>query len=232
MGQVTASLRAGAHAMSPLLPSVVPFGVIAGVAARDAGLDAAAALGMSVVIFAGSAQLAGLQLITESALPVVIVLTMLVINLRFAMYSASIAPHLAGLPRRWKWPLAYLLTDQAYAVAITRWRRDPPIADKAAFLLGAAFPLWFVWVVATLAGIAVGNAIPASWQLGFTVPLIFLALLVPAVHDRPSLAAATVGGGIAVAAHGLPFNLGLVTGASAGIVTGLICQRLGGRGHE
>ncbi len=222
-GAMTISpFQSGVRAIAPLLPSVVPFGIMAGIAARDAGLDVWASLGMSVIIFAGASQLAAAQLMGEGAVPAVIVLTALVINLRMVMYSASLAPHLAGLPRRWKWPLAYLVTDQAYAVTIHRMLREPDMRDRHWYFLGAAFPLWAMWVLATLAGIAVGAALPGAWRLEFAVPLIFLALLVPAVHDRPTLAAAGVGAGVAVLAHRVPINLGLITGALCGVVAGVM----------
>ncbi len=214
----------GLRAIAPLLPSVIPFGIMAGIAAREAGLDIWAAFAMSVVIFAGAAQLVAVQLIGEQAVPAAIVLTALVINLRMVMYSASLAPHLAGLPRRWKWPLAYLTTDQAYAVTIGRMMREPEMPDRHWYYLGAALPLWCVWVVATVFGIALGAAVPSAWRLEFAVPLIFLALLVPAVHDRPTLVAAVTGGTVAVAAHGLPFNLGLITGAVFGVVAGTVAD--------
>ena len=217
---------AGLTAMAPVLPGVVPFGLTAGIAGLDAGLDPAAAFSMSFVIFAGASQLAWAQLVGQGALPLVVVATALIINLRMAMYSASLAPYLGSLPQRWKWPLAYLLTDQAYAVSIARFVREPDAPARHWYYLGAALPLWLVWLAATAAGIAVGAGVPPEWQLGFAVPLVFLALLVPAVRDRPSLAAAVVGGGVAVLASGLPFNLGLTIGALSGIVAGVLAERL------
>jgi 4-azaleucine resistance transporter AzlC len=216
--------QAGFRAAAPLLPSVVPFGIMAGVAAREAGLDAWASLGMSVIIFAGASQLAAAQLMSEGALPAVIVITALVINLRMVMYSASLAPHLAGLPRYWKWPLAYLITDQAYVVSIGRMLREPEASGHHWYFLGAAFPIWAIWVLATLAGIALGAAVPPAWRLDFAVPLIFLALLVPAVHDRPTLISAVAAAVVALLAHGLPFNLGLITGAACGIAAGVLAE--------
>lgn len=215
----------GLTAIGPLLPSVVPFGIMAGIGAREAGLDVWASMAMSVVIFAGAAQLAATQMMVDGVLPLVIILTALVINLRMLMYSASLAPHLAGLPRYWKWPLAYLITDQAYAVSIHRMMRDPNMIDRHRFFFWTAFPMWFVWVLATATGVAIGSAVPAAWRLEFAVPLIFLALLVSSVHDRPTLAAAVAGGGVALVAHPLPFNLGLIAGALCGVIAGTVADR-------
>lgn len=222
------AFNAGLVAMAPISASALPFGVMAGIAAREAGLDVAASMGMSLVIFAGASQLAAAQLIGDGAWAGVVVLTALIINLRFAMYSASLAPQFAHLPTRWKAPLAYLLTDQAYAVCITRFMRHPEMENRHWFYLGAALPLWGVWLAATAVGILIGAAVPPAWQLGFAVPLIFLALMVPTVHDRPMAVAAVAGGGIALLAHGMPLNLGMVTGALAGIIAGVVAERAQG----
>ena len=215
----------GARVMLPILPGVVPFGVTAGIAGIDAGLSPAASLSSSIIIFAGASQLAAMQLIASGALPWVIILTAWVINLRFAMYSASLAPHFSKLPKRWQWPLAYLMTDQAYAVSMIRFGTHPERGNEHWFYMGGAVPMWAVWVASTAVGVALGAQVPASWQLGFAVPLIFMALLVPAIQDKPTALAAVVGGVVAVAAQGLPMNLGLMLGAVAGIAAGLTADR-------
>lgn len=227
------AFSAGFMAVAPIIPGVVPFGMICGVTAVKAGLSPAAAMGMSVLIFAGASQLAAIQLLAAGALPLVIVFTALVINLRFSMYSASLAPHFQHLPKRWRWPLAYLLTDQAYAMSINRYLSGAPSAHehKHWFYLGVAVTMWFTWQPATAAGILLGAAVPASWSLDFAIPLTFMALLVPGLRDRPTLIAAGVGGGVAVLAAALPFNLGLVLAAVSGIAAGVVAETLLRRGE-
>ncbi|KFX71534.1 hypothetical protein TMS3_0106305 [Pseudomonas taeanensis MS-3] len=220
------AFSAGAKAVAPLLPGMIPFGMIAGIAAIDAGLSPSAALAMSVVIFAGSAQLVAAQLMSVDTLSLVVILTALVINLRFTMYSASIAPHFQGLNWRWRWPMAYLLTDQAYALSITRYTLDPQAPAKHLYYLGTALPMWLTWVGACAAGIFLGAGVPASWSLDFTIPLSFLVLLIPSIIDRATLAAAVTGGIVAVAAAGLPYNLGLFLAAASGIGAGLLVEAL------
>lgn len=221
----------GFLAIAPIIPGVIPFGMICGITAVKAGLSPAAALGMSVFIFAGASQLATVQLLTQGALPVVIVFTALVINLRFAMYSASLAPHLQHLPKRWRWLMAYLLTDQGYAMTINHYLSDKPTAQthKHWFYFGTGVAMWGVWQPATIAGILLGTTIPASWSLDFAIPLTFMALLIPGLRDRPTLVAALVGGGVAVLAAGLPFNLGLVLAAVSGIGAGLATETIAQR---
>jgi predicted branched-subunit amino acid permease len=272
MSRRPASLLAGVRASVPLLLGLVPFGLVAGVAAVDAGLTPFQAVGLSVVVFAGAAQLAVVDLLGRDASLAVVVLTATIINLRMSMYSASIAPHFAAFRRRWRVLCAYLLTDMSYALAIARFteregRRPsederegtrpsdgeregtrPPDApegdrptspsdsavdpadptDRRRYYLGAAGAIWAVWQAATLAGVVVGARIPDRWGVGFAVPLVFLALLVPDLTDRPRVVAALVGGSVAVAGAGWPLNLGLVGGALAGVVAGVAAEGRGG----
>lgn len=210
----------------PLMPGVIPFSMICSVTAIKAGLSPAAAMGMSLIIYAGASQLAVIQLLAVGALPTVILFTALVINLRFAMYSASLAPHFQHLPKRWRWPLAYVLTDQGYAMSINRYLSDAPAAQdhKHWFYLGAGAAMWGIWQPATALGVLLGTTIPPSWSLDFAIPLTFMALLIPGLRDKPTLVAALVGGGVAVIATALPFNLGLVLAAVSGIAAGLVAE--------
>jgi 4-azaleucine resistance transporter AzlC len=219
-----AAFRRGVRDVSPLLLGIVPFGLVAGIAAIEAGLSVPQALGMSVVVFAGASQLAAIELIGEGAPLSVIVATAVVINLRMLMYSASIAPYFASLPGRVRSGLAYLLTDQAYALSISRYRNAAD-ADRVGYYLGAALTLWVVWQITTVAGALVQAGIPASLGLDFAVPLVFLALLVPAMEDGPTTVAGLVGGTVATVAAGLPLNMGLLVGASVGIGAGLLAER-------
>jgi 4-azaleucine resistance transporter AzlC len=213
----------GVRDASPLLLGIIPFGFIAGIAAVSAGLGLPEAVGLSAIVFAGAAQLAALDLIGRDAPLAIIVVTAVVINLRMLMYSASIAPHFQELSRRLKATVAYLLTDQAYALAIVRYRNEestPPVA----YYLGVAVTLWVVWQLTTIAGVVLGTTVPDSLGLEFAVPLVFLALLVPAMEDGPTTVAGILGGTVAVGTAGLPLNLGLLVGAAAGIVAGLLTE--------
>lgn len=215
--------RRGVRDVIPLLLGIVPFGFIAGIAAVNAGLGLPEAVGLSAVVFAGAAQLAALELIGRDAPLAVIVVTAVVINLRMLMYSASIAPHFQRLSRRTKATAAYLLTDQAYALAIARYRSDDG-TRSAAYYFGVAATLWVVWQLTTVAGVVLGTSVPESLGLEFAVPLVFLALLIPAMEDGPTTVAGVLGGIVAVVAAGLPLNLGLLVGAVVGIVSGLLTE--------
>jgi 4-azaleucine resistance transporter AzlC len=216
---------AGARAQLPILLGVAPFGAIYGVLAVGAGLSPLAAQAMSAIVFAGSSQFMAAGLFGVTPWPV-IVLTAFVMNLRHALYSASVAPYLAHLPRRWKLGLAYLLTDEAYAVAIQRFRAPGSTADRHWYLLGTGLALWLTWQLSTAVGVFLGAQAPGTWGLDFALALTFIAILVPSLADRPSVMAALVAAVVALLGATLPYKLGLLLAACAGIAAGLAAARL------
>lgn len=230
----TASFKAafvsGVKAIAPVLLALLPFGLAFGATAAGSGLSAIEALGMSVFVAAGAAQLAAVQLISTGASVAVVVLTVLVINLRLMLYSASLAPHFRRLPLGWKALLSYHLTDQAYAATITRFddgvTREP---DKRWYFLGAGLAIWTTWQAATIGGIFLGARVSEGWSLDFVLPLIFIALAVPAVKDRTTGAAALSAGAAAVFASAMPLNLGLLAAALVGVLGGLFAESVAER---
>jgi len=217
-------------ATAPVLLALIPFAMAFGTMAAGSGLSALEAFAMSVFVFAGAAQLAMVPLISAGASVAVIVLTVLVINLRMTLYSASLAPHFRRLPAGWKGLLSYLLTDQAYAAAITRFdegQTEEP--DKRWYYLGAALAVWVTWQPAAMLGLVLGSRASEGWSLDFVLPLTFIALAVPAIKDRMTATAALSAGAAAVLAAAMPLNLGLITAALAGVAGGLIAEGVAGR---
>jgi 4-azaleucine resistance transporter AzlC len=213
----------GARTVAPVMLGIAPFGLVAGAAAVRVGLSGLHAVGLSVLVFAGASQLAAIELFGENAPVVMVVVTVLVINLRMTMYSASLAPYLQAFSTRWRAGMAYLLTDQAYALSVAEFRADESV-DRKWYYLGTALSLWVVWQICTVIGVVVGARVPESLPLEFAVPLTFLAILVPTITDSPSAVAAAVGGTIAVLGADLPLNLGLITGGIVGVIAGLVVE--------
>jgi 4-azaleucine resistance transporter AzlC len=214
----------GVRDESPILLGVVPFGLIFGALAVTSGMSAAAAQAMSSVVFAGSAQFVAAQLLGADASGVVILMVVFVVNLRHALYSASVAPHLEGLAPGWKLMLAYLLTDEAYVVTITHYNAEGDARGRHWYFLGAGLTLWTSWQVSTAVGIFIGAQIPRSWPLGFVLPITFIALVVPALKDRASVAAAVIGGVLGLAFEGLPYKTGIIVAALVGITVGMLVE--------
>ena len=228
-----AAFVSGARAIVPVLLALVPFAVAFGATATGGGLSALEALAMSVFVFAGAAQLAAVPLISAGASVAVVVLTVLVVNLRLTLYSASLAPHFRRLPLGWKGLLSYLLTDQAYAATITRFDDgETGEPDKRWYYLGVALAIWVTWQAASMLGVFLGAWASEGWSLDFVLPLTFIALAVPAVKDRATAAAALSAGVAAVLAAALPLNLGLITAALFGVVGGLVAQNVAERGRR
>jgi 4-azaleucine resistance transporter AzlC len=214
----------GLRDQTPILLAVIPFGLIFGALAVSEGLTPAAAQGFSLFVFAGSAQFIAVTLIGDGAPVAVTILTIAVVNLRHALYSATMAPYLAGLRKRWRWPLSWLLTDEAFATSSIHFKEHGNPA-RHWYLLGSGLALWTSWQVSTAVGIALGPAIPPSWNLDFALPLTFIALLIPVLRSRPAWAAALTAGLVAIALAALPYKLGLLSGAAAGIVIGLVLDK-------
>jgi 4-azaleucine resistance transporter AzlC len=216
----------GVRAFAPLIIAVIPFGLVFGLVA--AGSEVGPWLGgaTSMIIFAGAAQLATLQLMDAGAVGAVVIATALTINARHLMYSAALAPAFREFPTAARFVLPYLLTDQAFAISAVRFGQiDDPVYRRWYFT-GAGLGLWVTWQVFTIVGIVVGAQVPESWSLDFAIPLMFVILLVPTIKGRPELIAAVVGGGVAVAAAGAPYGLGLMIGAISGVIAGVATQRL------
>lgn len=204
---------------------VIPFGLIYGVLALKSGLSPAPAQLMSSIVFAGSAQFITAQLIHDAVPGVIIVLTIAVVNLRHMLYSASLAPYLRALPMRWKVLLSYLLTDEAYAVVISNYEKNDDQVSGHWFFLGAGLTLWITWQFSTAAGIVLGKTLPESWPLGFALPITFIALIMPALKDRPAIAAALSAGTLALLLYSLPYKLGLILAGLFGILVGTLLEK-------
>ena len=219
-------VRAGARAVAPMLIGIVPFGLVVGATSVTDHFGIGAAVGLSTIVFAGASQLAVLQALASGGSAIVAAIAAWTINLRILLYSASLAPELTHETTRRRLLASYFLTDQAYAVCITRWKVDHAgRAGRLSYYLGAAVTLWVVWQISTLAGALVGAAVPADVPLDFAVPLVFLVLLIPTLTSVPAVVAAAAGGAAAVVAAELGAGaLSIVAGAAVGIIGGALAE--------
>ena len=211
--------------MAPVLVGTIPFGFVAGVAAIGAGMTPLEGIALSFFAFSGIAQLVVAQLVAAQSPVVVTLAAALIVSLRFLMYSAALSPHLAHLPPRWRVPLAYLMTDQGFAMGIQIYSRPGDRGLRHWHFLGAGLTLFAVWQASVIAGALAGAQVPAAWSLDFVVTLSFLVLLVPALRTRADLAAAVVAGAVVLVAAGLPYKLSLVVASLAGIGAGVLVER-------
>jgi predicted branched-subunit amino acid permease len=219
---ISAAYWVGFRHSLPFFLVIVPFGLLFGVAGAEAGLNIAEVMGFSILVIAGASQFTAVQLMTENAPVLIVLATSLAVNLRMAMYSASLTPHL-GAAAGWKKALvAYFMVDQSYALAIQEYERKPKrsLPEKLAYYAGVCTPVCPQWYVSTYIGATVGKAIPPAFALDFAVPITFLAMLAPMLRSAAHIAAAAVSVILALALAFLPSGMGLLLAAAAAMVTG------------
>ena len=164
---VARSFRTGFLQALPFLLVLVPFALLFGVVATAAGLDLAQTMGFSVLVLAGASQFSAVQLLSDHAPVLVVLASSLAINLRMAMYSASLTPWLGRAPAWQRALIAYVLIDQTYGMAIQRFERQPrlTVPERVAYLAGATPVLCLPWMLFTYVGATAGQMIPAAWPL-------------------------------------------------------------------
>ena len=219
-------LFAGARDTFPMMVGAAPFGVIFGTLAIGSGLPVWLTLGLSALVFAGSSQFVAVSLIgSGTALPV-IWLTTFVVNLRHALYSATLLPYARELPARWRWALSFWLTDETFAVVENQLRHHASLKDGAHYWLGSSLAMYANWQLWTVVGVLLGQSIPmlATLGLDFAMVATFAAIVALQLRERPVLCAALVAGVVALLARDLPFKLGLMLAALAGVATGVLAE--------
>jgi predicted branched-subunit amino acid permease len=228
-GSAAPELRQGIAQSAAVIVAYAPFGLALGATLAATHVPPWIAWSSSPLLFGGAAQLVAVTMLDRGAGALLVVLAALVVNARMLLYSASLAPHAADWPRRWRWVGAYLLADPVYALAIERFGRAGGrrgLQERLAYYLAVGVTLWIGWQVLTGAGVLLAGVLPVSQHLDLAAPLTFLLLLVPMLTNRAAYAAAGVGAVVALVAAGLPLGLGLLVGAGAGVAAGAL---LGGR---
>ena len=216
--------REGAAEFLPAALGVGAWGLVTGVAMVQSGLPVWAAVSMSLIVFAGSAQLAALPLIIAGAPLWLVTLTALVVNMRFVIYSAAVRESLQHLPAGRRIVLGYLIGDVPTAFYLQRLRRSHGWAGQGDYLLGLSGTNALVWHASSLVGIFAASLLPREWGLEFAGSLAVLALLVPACRSRPGLAGAIVAGAVAVIGRGWPMRMGVLAGMTVGIGAAFLVQ--------
>ena len=218
----------GLRAGLPFLLVIVPFALLFGVVGTEAGLSLIQVMGFSVLVIAGASQFTAVQLMVDNAPTLIVLVTALAVNLRMAMYSASLAPHLGAAPVWQRALAAYGLVDQSYALSILEFERNPdlPLPQRMAYFAGACVAVAPPWYLFTLLGAIGGTAIPPAFALDFAVPITFLALFAPALRTLAHVAAALTSTLVALALAGIPFNMGLIVAAAAAMAVGALVETL------
>jgi predicted branched-subunit amino acid permease len=218
-------LTSGARAMVPWLAGVGPFGLVIGVSASQAHIPTAAGWLTGPTIYAGSAQVAAIQMLDAKAAPVAVIITVLVINLRLVLYSAAMSRYWRGTPLWWRLLGGYLLVDPSFVVGSERYATEPDRRRAHAHYLGGAVVLWFGWLGAIALGATLGASVPAGLHLELLVPLFLIGEIVPKLRMKSARWAVVVSVVVALACLTVPMHLGIAIGIVAGMTAGQLAIR-------
>lgn len=223
------AFRAGARECIPISLGIAAWGLVAGVAMGKSGIGVPLAILMSVLVSAGSSQVAALPLIIAGAPMWVVWVTVACVNLRFLVFSVQYRPYFGHLPRRRRIALSYFMGDTTFAVFLNRFPEPQPGPDPLHYFLGAAMMNWVSWQAAVIAGILAGHAIPPAWGIGFAGTMALMALTLGQLRSRSTWCAAVVASSAAVAAYALPLRMNILVAIAAAVAVGITAQRLEAR---
>lgn len=218
--------REGLRDFLPLSVGLVPWAMVTGIAMRSIGLSPIEAMGMNVLVYAGTAQLGTLPLIASGAPLWLIFVTAMVLNLRFIIFSAALAPVFHGHPFMRRLASSYLLVDGLFAVGAEKLTRSGDAQWRWGYYIAPSVYSWLMWQCCTLVGVLGAGVMPRDWSLEFMTTIALMVMVIPMLRARPMWLAALVGGLGAVLLRDLPLRLGLIVGIALGIAAGFFAERV------
>ncbi|WP_108484811.1 AzlC family ABC transporter permease [Oceaniglobus ichthyenteri] len=218
----------GARDGAPFIIVLIPFALLFGVVATEAGLTLAQSMGFNALVIAGSAQFAAVSLMQEDAPLFAVLATALAVNLRMGMYSAALVPHLGAAPLWKRAIVAYMTLDQTYTVAVLEYEKRPKmsISEKLAFFFGVATPVVPTWYAFAFVGVLIGGAVPPAFALDFALPIAFIAMVAPSLKSLAHVASAFTSVVAALLLVGLPWGTGLLIAAACAMAVGATVETL------
>lgn len=212
---------------APFILVIIPFAALFGLLATEAGLSVIEALSFSVVVIAGAAQFTALQLMQEQAPTVIVLCSALAVNLRMAMYSASLTPWIGGAPLWQRALAAYLTVDQSYVIAMAQYEKAPKmtVPQRMGYFFGAVTPIVPLWYFFTFIGAYLGARVPDGLALDFAIPITFLAMIAPMFRTLAHVVAAFVAVVVSLFATGIPYSLGVIVAGLIGMMAGAEVER-------
>jgi len=224
--------RRGMRDLAPQALGIAAWGLMTGVAMVKSGMGIYASVLMTLLVFAGSSQLAAIPLIVAGAPAWVILATGFCVNLRFVVFSLHLRPYLIHLPLWRRLGHGYMTADVSYVLFTQRFSHpgETPEALLAqeAYLAGNDGLNWLSWVSASLLGITLANGIPPAWGLGFAGILCLLGIQCSLASSRMRILSSLVAGAAAVAAYALPLKLNIVVAIAAAVMLCLTVERVRG----
>lgn len=222
MAKFFKQFRSGTVDSLPFYIVVLPFGLVFGVLGMEAGLNLTQVMSMSFLVVAGASQLTALQLISDNAPTIIVITAALAVNLRMAMYSASLVPHMGQAPFWLRGLAAYFLFDQPYGMSMLKFENRPnlSIAEKYGYFLGIGMPMAILWYLTTLVGAVLGEKLPAELGMEFAVPIMFLAIVAPMLKSIAHIATAFSSVVCVLLFSFMPYGSGLLVAALIALCVG------------
>ena len=190
----------GAAEVAPVVVAYIPIGLLWGTLAAAKGLSPLEALMMSVIVFAGSAQFVAVDMWRDPIPVLLLTFTVLIVNVRHVLMSASLSRHIDAIPRALHPIVAYFLTDESWALAERRALQEPL---TLAFYLGVSLPLAATWWIATGTGAMLGRALgdPSAIGLDFAFSAMFIAILMGFWKGPGTAGVLAASGAVAAGTH-------------------------------
>lgn len=204
--------------------AVFTWALVTGIAMAQSGLGTYEAIGMSLLVYAGSAQLAALPLMMGGFPLWTIWLTATIVNLRFLIFSAALQGHFKDRDFGKRSFLGYMNGDLTFAFFMSRYAMDTSDPHRATFFLGMATTNWMIWQTGSIIGILGGSLIPLAWGLNFAGTLALMAVLLPMLENRAMILSTGCALLAAILTIDLPYKLNLVVAVLAAIVVGTLCD--------
>jgi len=230
--QQQSAWRGGLKTMSRSALAIFSWAVVTGLAMGKSFLSTEQALAMSLFVFAGSAQLAALPLIGAGFSVFTILITALIVNLRFVIFSIGVQAHFSHLPAWRRATLGYFTADFGYLMYTSRFGEVQTEAERkndsyyrTYFMYGLATGNWGIWQAGSILGIMGASQIPDEWGLEFAGTLALIAVIVPMLDHRAARWAAVVAAMVAILTYSLPLKLNLTAAILAAIVVGILADR-------
>ncbi|MFD2165457.1 AzlC family ABC transporter permease [Thalassotalea euphylliae] len=220
-------LLLGMKDCAPLILAAIPFGFIYGALGHTTSLSFAAVMAMSLVVFAGSAQFIAIGLLAAGTSWPVIVLTTFFVNFRHLLYAANLLPHVKEYGQGVRAPMAFLLTDESFAVASNYLQQHKEQPFFSWYYFGAAGFMYLNWQLCTFLGYYVGQSIPdmANWGLDMAMVVAFIGIVVPCLHNRATVACAIVAGVLSLITLDWPHKTGLLFSALSAIAVAMYLEQ-------
>lgn len=221
-----AAFLAGLRDTIPLLVGAAPFGIVFGALGVSNGLSAGATMGFSLFVFGGASQAIASGLVKAGADMTIIILATLMVNLRHALYSATLAPYVKGLGQKWLLPLGFWLTDETFVITVKYYQEHADSPHKHWYQLASSLAMYINWNACTLLGLLIGTAIPDMRQWGaVAMTVTFIGMVVPLLQTRPMVLAGGAAALSAVLLQGLPNLLWLMVASLIGVAVGVLAEK-------